>query len=334
MKSLNMMQMVRITTLKLNVREWRYIHIISRWTLQSSDVSKFFLTASELSPVTSDPSDKQTPYLSLYKSSVSNWRNSYGVRYCTKFGHFTWEHLIWSFHFTGPSDPKKIRMSRFLLALSFQTDGLWPCLSLYSGCSQPMLWNELTVLSNFFKNLFSTAVFPCHLIVHIDTSNPIAQSRYSSGRPLCPSSTAVPIFTVRTALPATPFVSERWWVLTSGFQCWSWQASMNSFCFVGVDPFPFLTVVRIFVNMTWSPTHLLSSSDNPESNSYTRLVRSKHLCADISTHSHSDFFWSAVMESPNYVEGVIPCTHFAGLILHLARGDFIILLTSNFGPFG
>ena len=28
------------------------------------------------------------------------------------------------------------------------------------------------------------------------------------------------------------------------------------------------------------------------------------------------------MVSPTYVEGVIPCTRFAGLILHFARGDF------------
>ena len=28
------------------------------------------------------------------------------------------------------------------------------------------------------------------------------------------------------------------------------------------------------------------------------------------------------MVSPNYVEGVIPCTRFAGFIFHFARGDF------------
>ena len=82
--------------------------------------------------------------------------------------------------------------------------------------------------------LFAIYVLGCclaigHFVVRVPqiTRAFLQQSHHYSGNPLCTVAIAVPSFTLRTALSATPFVPERWRVMVSWSLCKSWQNLSN-----------------------------------------------------------------------------------------------------------
>ena len=104
--------------------------------------------------------------------------------------------------------------SSLLTAFSFQNDVFITGLSRWLGRTEPMFQKEFKVLR---LSCESNSRIP-------------SQSRHSSGSPALHSCDSCSFFhSLRTALSAIPFVSERWGVLVSRFPWKSWQALINSF---------------------------------------------------------------------------------------------------------
>ena len=175
--------------------------------------------------------------------------------------------------------------SKLFLFKPMDCDLVFRCIrDVVNQCSE-MNWRFCPIFSRIFSRLlFFPAILSYTLTQVTRSHNPaiLLGGRFAQVRRQYLSSLCGRLF-----LPLRSFLSDD--------ECSHQDSNVDLdklhelFLFCRCRSFPVFDGVRIFVNMTWFPTHLLSSSDNPASNSYTRLVRSKRLCADISTHSHSYF---------------------------------------------
>ena len=133
-----------------------------------------------------------------------------------------------SFSDKGPSD-SRVQEDDFQ-RFSFQIDALLSYLSRSLGSTQAMFQKELMVrhiAGHISSRMLSWHRPSCRARCASNNSIP-SQSHHFSGSPHCTRATAVPSFTLRTALSATPFASERWSVLVSWFQCESWKTFIKS----------------------------------------------------------------------------------------------------------
>ena len=95
-------------------------------------------------------------------------------------------------------------------------------------------WDTLIVRQisdRIFSRMLSCHRPFCRARCASDNSIP-SRDPNTSGSPLCTGAMAVPSFTLRTALSATP---ERWKVLVSWFHCKYWHAFHKLFCIVCVN---------------------------------------------------------------------------------------------------
>ena len=72
------------------------------------------------------------------------------------------------------------------------------------------------------------------------------------------------------------------------------------------------TEEEIFVNTTKFPIFLLFSSDSSGCISWNHIARRERVCVHLSTHSpRSEFLWSELIKTPNFVEIAISYTRFS-----------------------
>ena len=148
---------------------------------------------------------------------------------------------------------------------------------------------------------------------------------------LCTSAIAVPSFTLRTVLSATPVVSERWWVPVLWFHRRSSQSFINYFGSVCVNSFRLLL-------WTWhsvSDVSFVFHQITLKSNSWNHLARSEQfLCPHLDSFFTFQIVWPDVITSPTFVQNAVTSKRFFGFIPHLARVVFVFSQTSRLGSFG